>query len=157
VTPSFSPSKGEELKLKKMPENKTKQTNLSVDTFLKSVDEKKRNDAYEIIDMMKKITKQEPKMWGPSMIGFGSYHYKYESGREGDMFIAGFSPRKTGMVIYGMGALKNSPDKLKQLGKHKLSGGCLHITKLEDVDTKVLKHHITESVKANKANHKNKS
>ena len=137
-----------------MPENKTKQTNISVDKFLNGVEEKKRNDAYEIIDMMKKITREEPKMWGPSMIGFGSYHYKYESGREGDMFIAGFSPRKANIVLYCMSVTTEFPELTERLGKHKSGGGCLYINKLEDVDTKLLKQLITESVKAKKANHK---
>jgi len=84
-----------------MTELKTKLNNASVEKFLNSIDDKqKREDSFKILEMMKKITKEEPKMWGPSIVGFGSYHYKYESGHEGDMCIAGFSPRKQALTIY---------------------------------------------------------
>ena len=128
-------------------ELKTKKTAVSVDKFLKSVpDKQKREDSYRIIDMMKKITKEEPKMWGPSIIGFGKYHYKYASGHEGDMCIAGFSPRKTALTIY-IARFKKINGLLKKLGKHKMTVSCLCIKKLKDVDLKILKELIAESVK----------
>jgi hypothetical protein len=137
-----------------MPENKTKQTNVNVDKFLEGVDEKKRSDSYAIIDMMKKITKEEPKMWGPTMIGFGSYHYKYESGREGDIFITGFSPRKPNLVLYIMSGFKSYTGLMKKLGKHKTGGGCLYVKKLEDIDMSALKELVKESVKFVKEKYK---
>jgi hypothetical protein len=96
---------------------------------------------------MKKITKEEPKMWGPSIIGFGSYHYKYASGREGDFFLTGFSPRKQSLTLYIISGFKRYDELMKKLGKHKTGSSCLYINKLEDVDMKVLKTLITESVK----------
>ena len=129
-------------------ENKTKETRASVEKFLNSIkDEKKREDSYKILKLMKQITKAEPKMWGSSMVGFGNYHYKYASGREGEWFLTGFSPRKQSLTIYAMTYLENYPDILKRLGKHKTGKGCLYINKLEDVDMKVLKELITTTVK----------
>jgi hypothetical protein len=96
---------------------------------------------------MKKITKEEPKMWGPSIIGFGSYHYKYASGREGDFFLTGFSPRKQSLTLYIISGFKRYDELMKKLGKHKTVKSCLYINKLEDVNLKVLKQLITESVK----------
>src|SRR5512147_2691992 len=101
-----------------MAELKTKVTNASVDQFLQGIrDEKKRADCYEILKIMKKATKAEPKMWGPGIIGFGNYHYKYESGRENDWFITGFSARAQNLTLYTMGGFDR--DLLKQLGKYK--------------------------------------
>ena len=129
-------------------ELKTKPTKADVEKFLNSIkDEKKREDSYKILKLMKQITKAEPKMWGSSIVGFGEYHYKYASGREGDWFLAGFSPRKQSLTIYAMTYLENYPDILKRLGKHKTGKGCLYINKLEDVDMKVLKELITTSIK----------
>ena len=134
-----------------MAELKTKQTKASVEKFLNSVkDEKKREDSFKILELMKKITKEEPKMWGPSIIGFGNYHYKYASGREGDWFLTGFSPRKQNLTLYIMSYLKKHKDLLKKLGKHKTGKGCLYINKLDDVDMNVLKELITASVKKHK-------
>lgn len=134
-----------------MAELKTKATKVSVKEFLKSVpDEQKRKDSLVLIDMMSKITKAKPKMWGPSIIGFGSYHYKYESGHEGDMCITGFSPRKAAISIYISGGFKKRDSLLKKLGKHKSAVACLYVKKLEDVDMKVLKELITESYKHTK-------
>ena len=131
-----------------MAENKTKETSASVDKFLASVkDERKRADSYTLIEIMKKITKLEPKMWGPSIIGFGSYHYKYPTGREGDMPIAGFSPRKQALTIYIMAGFKKYPELMKKLGKFKSSVSCLYVKKLENIDIKVLKELIKESYK----------
>lgn len=131
-----------------MAELKTKPNKASIEKFLNSVkDEKKREDSFEILKLMKQITKAEPVMWGPSIIGFGSYHYKYESGREGDFFITGFSPRKQNLTLYIMSGFKKYPELMKKLGKYKTGSSCLYINKLEDVDVKVLKELITESVK----------
>ena len=134
-----------------MAELKTRVTNASVDKFLQGVtDQKKREDCYQILKIMKKATKAEPKMWGTAIIGFGDYHYKYESGRENDWFITGFSPRKQNLTFYMMGGFDS--EVLKKLGKYKTGKGCLYINKLEDVDVKVLNELITQSVKQSKAN-----
>lgn len=135
-----------------MAENKTKATNVSVKKFIDAVeDEQKRKDSYVLIDMMKKITKEEPKMWGPSIVGFGSYHYKYASGREGDMCITGFSPRKAAFSIYAMCGREGYKVYLDKLGKFKQgNGGCIYVKKLSDIDIKVLKDLITASVKDTK-------
>ena len=131
-----------------MAELKTKLNDKSVTKFLESVKEdKKRKDCYTILEVMQKVTKAEPKMWGDSIIGFGNYHYKYASGREGDWFLAGFSPRKQNISVYLMGGFNHFPDLLKKLGKLKASKGCLYINSLEDIDIKVLKELVTKSVK----------
>ena len=128
-----------------MAELKTKMTNASVDKFLERIkDEKKREDCYQILKIMKKATKAEPKMWGPSIIGFGDYRYKYASGRENDWFITGFSPRVQNLTLYMTGGFDQ--EVLKKLGKYKTGKGCLYINKIEDVDTKVLSELITKSV-----------
>ena len=133
----------------KTAELKTKVNDASVTDFLRSVaDEQKRKDSFEILKIMKQITKEEPKMWGSSIVGFGSYHYKYESGREGDSPIMGFSPRKQNLTLYLMRGLNSHADLLKKLGKHKTSVGCLYIKKLSDIDVDVLKELITDSLKA---------
>src|SRR5919205_3137032 len=131
-----------------MAELKTKATGASVDEFLQGVpEEKRRADCYQILEMMKKATKAEPKMWGPAIIGFGDYHYKSEkTGRGGDWFITGFSPRKQNLTLYIMGGWDS--ETLKKLGKYKMGKGCLYINKLEDVDKKVLNELVTKSVKA---------
>src|SRR5215216_1803210 len=127
---------------------KTKVNKASVEGFLDSVeDEQKRKDCYEILKMMRQITKEEPKMWGSSIVGFGSYHSKGASGREGDWMITGFSPRKQNLTLYLMGGFDVEKDLLNKLGKHKTSVGCLYIKKLDDVDQKVLEELVTESVK----------
>lgn len=136
-----------------MAELKTRVTKVSVDKFLQGIkDEKKREDCYQILKIMKKATKAEPKMWGTSIIGFGDYHYVYESGREGDWFITGFSPRVQNLTLYMLGSFDQ--DLLKKLGKYKTGKGCLYINKLEDVDPKVLDKLITTSVKKAKAGSK---
>jgi len=138
-----------------MTEVKTKATKASVDKFLKSIDDKRiRDDCYQILDIMKKVTRAEPKMWGESIIGFGSYHYKYASGREGDWMLTGFSPRKQNLTIYIMSGFEEYGDILNKLGKHSTSKSCLYIKKLEDVDTKVLKKLVSESVKKMKKMYK---
>jgi len=131
-----------------MADLKTVPTKASVNKFLKGItDEKKRADCYQILEMMKDATKAEPKMWGTSIVGFGDYHYEYASGRKGDWFIMGFSPRKQNLTLYMMGGFNQFDDLMKQLGKHSTGKGCLYINKLEDVDIKVLKKLINKSVK----------
>jgi len=136
-----------------MAELKTRATRASVEKFLEGIkDEKKRQDCYQLVKIMKKATKSEPRMWGTSIIGFGDYHYVYESGREGDWFITGFSPRSQNLTLYMMGGFDS--ETLKKLGKYKTGKGCLYINKLEDVDVKVLNELITKSVKTSKADAK---
>ena len=131
-----------------MAELKTKPNKLSVEKFLNSIkDEKKKADSFKVLELMKKITKEEPVMWGPSIVGFGKYHYKYASGREGEFFVTGFSPRKQNLTLYIMSGFKKYDGLMKKLGKYKTGSSCLYINKLEDVDLKVLKSLITESVK----------
>ena len=135
-----------------MADLKTVPTKFSVDKFLKGItDEQKREDCFEIMKMMEKATKCKAKMWGPAIVGFGDYHYVYESGREGDWFIIGFSPRKQNLTLYVMGGFQQFEDLMKKLGKYSIGKGCLYISKLEDVDTKVLKEIITKSVKEAKS------
>jgi len=141
-----------------MAENKTKETKASVDKFINSIkDENIRKDCYTIIDLMKSVTNAQPKMWGASIIGFDSYHYKYESGREGDMCVAGFSPRKQNLTIYLMPGFDKQKDYLKKLGKCKTSKVCLYIKSLKDVDLKILRKMIDTSYKEMKklSPHKN--
>ena len=132
---------------------KTKKNEASVESFLNTIkDEEVRRDCFEIAQMMKKASKEEPKMWGSSIIGFGEYHYKYESGREGDTMKIGFSPRKQNLTLYILlGANPENP-LLKKLGKHTTGKGCLYIKKLADVDKKVLQELINESANR-KLNH----
>ena len=134
-----------------MVENKTKATEASVDAFLESLGEDRCADAKALVKMMQAVSRQKPKMWGPSIVGFGSHHYRYESGREGDMPLICFSPRKSATVVYNMG----SADKalLDKLGKHTLSGSCLHIKKLSDVDSEVLKALISASFEKMRGQH----
>ena len=134
-----------------MAENKTKRTNLSVTTFIDAItDPARRADAKTLIKLMQDASGEKPQMWGPSIIGFGSYHYKYETGREGDMPVVGFSPRKAAIVLYGMRESSDSTDLLAKLGKH-TGEGCLYIKKLADVDQKVLKTLVVKSVAAVRA------
>ena len=135
-----------------MADLKTVPTKFSVEKFLKGItDEQKREDCFEIMKMMEKATKCKAKMWGPAIVGFGDYHYVYESGREGDWFIIGFSPRKQNLTLYVMGGFQQFEDLMKKLGKYSVGKGCLYISKLEDVDTRVLKEIITKSVKEAKS------
>ncbi len=130
-----------------MAELKTKENTASVRDFLNAVeDEIKRKDCFAIAEIMKRQTKAEPKMWGPGIVGFGSYHYKYASGHEGDMCIAGFSPRKQNISLYLCGTLDEKRSLLEKLGKHKTGVGCLYIKKLSDVDLKILEQLIKESI-----------
>ncbi len=130
-----------------MAELKTKPNQQSVEAFIDSVEpEWKRDDAREILKLIQKITGEEPVMWGDSIVGFGNYHYKYETGREGDWFLAGFSPRKQSMTVYMMGGFSGQDELLEKLGKHKNSVGCLYIKKLADVDIDILEKMIKRSV-----------
>jgi hypothetical protein len=130
-----------------MAELKTKPRSASVDAFLKkSASGEKLKDCYRLVSLMKKITKQRPKMWGPSIVGFGTYHYKYATGHEGDMPVAAFSPRKQALTIYILTGLEVNAKLFKKLGKFKSSKACLYIKKLADVDQKVLAEIIKESV-----------
>ena len=130
-----------------MKENKTKLNDSSVMDFLNSVEnEKRKSDALIVLDLMKKLTKEEPKMWGSSLVGFGTYHYKYESGREGDFFLTGFSPRKQSLTLYIMNGFERYDKLMSQLGKYKTGKSCLYINKLEDIDLEVLQKLIVESV-----------
>src|SRR3990172_12832981 len=111
-----------------MAELKTKRNNQSVTGFLNGIpDERKRRDAFAILALMQEVTKTKPQMWGTSIVGFGSYHYKYESGHEGDMPIIGFSPRKQSLTLYLMLGISNYSEFLEKLGKHKTGKGCLYI------------------------------
>ena len=130
-----------------MAELKTKRNKGDVEAFLNSVaDEKKRQDSFTILDLMKKVTGMEPEMWGDSLIGFGSYHYKYASGREGDWFLTGFSPRKQNLTLYIMAGFDGFNHLLGKLGKHSTGKSCLYIKKIEDIDIDVLKELVKRSV-----------
>jgi hypothetical protein len=135
-----------------MAELKTKVTEVSPKAFLdKQPDELRRKDCAKLVEIMKKATGEAPRMWGPSMVGFGEYHYRYESGHEGDTFVVGFAPRKTDFTLYVPGAIQKSPELLGKLGKHKTGKGCLYIKRLEDVDLGVLERLIVTSVKHTKS------
>jgi hypothetical protein len=137
-----------------MADNETKPTKISVSAFIDALtDDTRRADAKALVKLMQSATGEKPKMWGPSIIGFGSYHYTYESGREGDMPLAGFSPRKAATVVYGMTGFSESEALLVKLGKHTTGGGCLYIKKLTDVDEKVLETLVLTSVAAKRARH----
>jgi hypothetical protein len=130
-----------------MAELKTKQTEASVEKFIAGVSDKgRRDDAKSLVSFLRKITKAKPKMWGSSIIGFGARRLIYDSGRELDWFIVGFSPRKANTVLY-YGKYPKFEDDLKKLGKHRTGGGCLYINKLEDIDLKVLKTMVEHSMK----------
>lgn len=131
-----------------MAELKTRQNDQSVEKFLKGIaDDKKRRDCFTLLDLMKQITKTEPKMWGSSIVGFGSYHYKYESGREGEWLVTGFSPRKQNLTLYIMTGFEQHYELLKKLGKHSTGKSCLYIKRIEDIDLPTLKKLIQQSVK----------
>ena len=127
-----------------MAKNKRKPTGVSVEKFLDEVDDNRRHEADVLIDIMRTVSGFDPVMWGPSIIGFGSQHYKYESGHEGDMPLLAFSPRKAKLTVYFEG-FDNYTDELASLGKHKISKACLYIHKLDDVDLKVLRQMIEKS------------
>jgi hypothetical protein len=131
-----------------MAKNKTTETEASVDDYIAAIaDEGRRDDCQALIRVMGKITKEKPKMWGPGIVGFGSYHYKYDSGHEGDMCLIGFSSRAAAISIYlSCGAGKQFAGVLAKLGKHKMGKGCLSVKRLADVDQKVLVELIEMSI-----------
>ena len=129
-----------------MAELKTKQTDQSVEDFLDCIpDDKKREASYTILKLMKNATGKEPKMWGDSIIGFGSYHYCYESGREGDWFLTGFSPRKQNLTLYIMAGFTQYDALLQKLGKFSTGKACLYIKKIEDIDMLTLEELVRQS------------
>ncbi|MEN8248440.1 MAG: DUF1801 domain-containing protein [Bacteroidota bacterium] len=131
-----------------MAELKTKPNEESVDEFLNTIENpQKRSDSFRLKDVMEKVTGESAKMWGPGIIGFGSYHYRYASGREGDWMLAGFSPRKQALTVYLMAGNDHFEAERSQLGKHSTGKSCLYIKKLEDIDEAILTDMITKSVK----------
>ncbi len=130
-----------------MAELKTKVNNKSVHKFISGIqDPQKRQDSHALAQMMKQLTKEEPKMWGDSIVGFGNYHYKYASGREGDMPITAFSPRKQNLTLYLMPGFDRHADLLARLGKHSTGKVCLYIKKLDDVDMNTLRELVKLSM-----------
>jgi hypothetical protein len=130
-----------------MAELKTKETTASVEDFLAAIDdEERRKDCRTLVRIMKKATKAEPAMWGTSVVGFGRYHYRYATGREGDWFKTGFSPRKNDLTLYIMSGVERFPQLLKRLGKYKTGKACLYVKRLADVDLAVLKELVESSV-----------
>ncbi len=131
-----------------MAELKTKRNDQSVAGFLKSItDDQKRRDCFTLLEIMKQVTKTQAKMWGSSIVGFGSYHYRYESGREGDWFLTGFSPRKQSLTLYIMAGFEQYDELLTKLGKHTTGKSCLYVKRLEDIDLPTLKNLIRQSVR----------
>jgi hypothetical protein len=131
-----------------MTEAKTKLTERSVDSFIAAVeDDKVRADCYAIINLMEKVTCEKPRMWGPAIVGFDKYTYKYESGRSGEICMTGFSPRKANITLYVLAGFPAQAELLQKLGKHKSGKGCLYIKKLDDVDINVLESLIRESIR----------
>jgi uncharacterized protein YdhG (YjbR/CyaY superfamily) len=130
-----------------MAEPKTRPTTESVEKFVSGIaDEQRRKDCFRVLEIMKAVTNVEPAMWGTSIVGFGRYNYKYESGTKGEWFLVGFSPRKQDLTLYLMSGLDRYKDLLTKLGKHKRGRACLYIKKLDDVDLSALKTLIKQSV-----------
>jgi len=135
-----------------MSENKTKPTKLSVTAFINALtDPVRRADAKALTKLMQNAFGEKPRMWGPSIIGFGTCHYKYESGREGDMPVIAFSPRKAATVLYGLIGSADAKELLAKLGKHSTGKGCLYVKKLSDVDPRALESLIVKAVAAKHA------
>jgi len=135
-----------------MAELRTKQTDESVEGFLNKIsDEERRADCFQVAKIMEEVTGEKPKMWGPSIVGFGSYHYKYDSGREGDWLVTGFSPRKKDLTLYLMTGLAKHSELMEKLGKHSHAKSCLYIKRLSDIHIPTLKKLIKVSVKDLKA------
>jgi len=129
-----------------MAENKTKPTGADVDAFIDAVDsDRRREEARTVLTLMREVTGEEPAMWGPSMVGFGSVHYRYESGREGDMFAAGFSPRKGAMTVYVNDGFDGREELLARLGPHTTGAACLYLKRLDAVDLDVLRDLVEAS------------
>lgn len=131
-----------------MAEAKTRPTDVSPTAFLQKVpDEERRQDCFALLQIMQELTGSEPRMWGPGIVGFGSYRYRYASGREGDWMLIGFSPRKKDLTLYIMGGFEGHEALLAKLGKHKTGKSCLYIKRLADIDLSVLKSVIVASVR----------
>jgi hypothetical protein len=131
-----------------MAENKTKPTKSSATAFLNKIrDRQLRDDCFAILKLMQEVSNCEPVMWGSAIIGFGTYHYVYESGREGDTVVIGFSPRKQNISIYLMGGLNKVEDELSKLGEYKTGKGCLYIKSLSDVNVEILKKVFAKAFK----------
>ena len=130
-----------------MAELKTRETRESVVRFIKSIpDEKRRQDCATVLKLMKEVTREEPKMWGSAIVGFGNYHYKYASGREGDWFLAGFSPRKQNLTLYIMAGFSAYDELMAKLGKHTKAKSCLYIKDLDGIHLPTLKTLVRKSV-----------
>jgi hypothetical protein len=137
-----------------VPENKTKATKASVTEFINTIeDRQKRADARKVAAMMRKATGKRAKMWGPSIVGYGTYHYQYASGREGDFMIAGFSPRRQALTVYILAGFGRFDALMAKLGKYKTGKSCLYIKRLSDVDEKILEKLIDGSVKYMRKNY----
>ena len=135
-----------------MAEQKMKPNDQSVTAFLDKIpDATRREECYELLGLMKRVTNTEPKLWGNGLVGFGEYHYKYASGHEGDCFVAGFASRKTALTLYITAGVERFPKLLEKLGKHKAGKGCLYIKKLDDVNLAVLEDLVSKSVEWTKA------
>ena len=137
-----------------MAKNKTTENSLDADAFIDAIkDERKRNDCRDLIEMLRKLTGLDPKMWGPGIVGFGSHHYKYESGREGDSPNIAFAPRASSIAIYLSGSFKDREKLLEKFGKYKSDKGCVHIKSLADIDKDILKkmvaNHLAHVAKNN--------
>lgn len=130
-----------------MAKTKTAETSVDVNKYVATIaNEKRRTDAFALIEIFRSVTGFEPKMWGPTIIGFGKYHYKYESGHEGDAPLAGFAPRKDALVLYMATEFKDREALLSQLGKRKSSKACIYVKKLEDLDVKILRKIVRNSM-----------
>lgn len=135
-----------------MAEAKLRPNDQSVSAVLDKIsDERRREECYALVGMMKRVTGTEPKIWGSGLVGFGEYHYKYDSGHEGDCFVTGFASRKTALTLYVTAGVERFPKLLAKLGKHKAGKGCLYIKKLDDVNLKVLEDLLSKSVDWTKA------
>ncbi len=140
-----------------MAENKTKQTRASVTAFINGIEDKqKRSDVRKVAAMMREATGSRARMWGANIVGFGSYHYRYDSGREGDFMITGLSPRKQALTLYVIPGFQHFEPLMKKLGKYKTGKSCLYIKRLSDVDENVLKKLIVGSVKYMRKNYATK-
>ena len=130
-----------------MSDLKSRPTDADVDAFIESIDdEARREDCRAVMKIMKRLTRAQPRMWGPTMVGFGQYHYKYDSGREGDWFMTGFSPRKANLTLYIMAGFDRHDEIMGRLGKFKTGKSCLYVKRLSDVDAKALEELLRESV-----------
>ncbi|HVS14755.1 MAG TPA: DUF1801 domain-containing protein [Thermoanaerobaculia bacterium] len=137
-----------------MAELETRETDASVEAFLDAIaDPARQEDCRQVLELMREVAGEPPKMWGSSIVGFGSYHYRYESGREGDWFLCGFSPRKQSLTLYLMDGFSGYPELMAKLGKHKTGRSCLYVNRLDDLDREVLRRLVERSVAAMRARH----